>query len=204
MHDATHANPIHAVILVGPPGAGKGTQGRILGTIPGFVHWEAGKVLRSLDPNSEIGKKTKAVVDRGDLLPDELVIEIFRSSLPQREDWSDATLILDGLPRTRGQARMVRSLVDIFLVLHLVAPDAQSLVRRLARRASIEGRQDDVSEQIVRHRLGVYERETAPVLEEFPKDSIVDIDAMRAPAAVTHEILGHILGRRPGSRPAAG
>jgi len=202
---APSGNP--AVILVGPPGAGKGTQGRVLGMIPGFVHWEAGKVLRELDPESDIGRRTGAILARGDLLDDDTVIAVFRESAlrrPQGLGGASALLVLDGIPRTTGQAIRLASLVDVFLVLHLVAPDPDRLVARLALRAQQEGRADDESEAIVRHRFGVYRRETEPVLRQFASDTVVEVDAMREPVMVTYDILGHILERQRRRRiPAA-
>lgn len=195
-----------AVILVGPPGAGKGTQGRVLGMIPGFMHWEAGKVLRELDPDSDIGRRTRAILARGDLLDDDTVVAVFRESALNRQrhpGGASAVLVLDGIPRTTGQAIRLASLVDVFLVLHLVAPDPDRLVARLALRAKQEGRADDESETIVRHRFEVYRRETEPVLQQFASDIVVEVDAMRQPAMVTHDILGNILERQRCRRSAA-
>lgn len=188
-----------ATVLLGPPGAGKGTQGRVLGMIPGFLHWEAGRVLRALDPESEVGRRAREVLARGDLLDDETVIAVFRDSLRAHTAAlapSRPILVLDGLPRTIGQAQRLMSLVDVIVVLHLVAPDPERLVSRLALRAGQEGRADDGSEAIVRHRLEVYRRATEPVLREFPADLVVEIDAMRDAVVVTHDILGRIIERR--------
>jgi adenylate kinase len=188
-----------AVILVGPPGAGKGTQGRVLGMIPGFVHWEAGRVLRDLDPETEIGRRTRTILARGDLLDDDTVVAVFRESVFARRrevDGPSPVLVLDGIPRTTGQAIRLTKLVDVFVVLHLVAHDPDRLVTRLALRARQEGRADDESEAIVRHRFEVYRRETEPVLREFDPGIVVEVDAMREPVVVAHEVLGHIVGRQ--------
>jgi adenylate kinase len=174
--------------------------------IPGFVHWEAGKVLRDLDPESDIGRRTRAILARGDLLDDDTVVAVFReSAFTRRQDVGGPSpvLVLDGIPRTTGQAIRLASLVDVFLVLHLVARDPDRLVARLALRGQLEGRADDESEAIVRHRFEVYRRETEPLLREFAPDIVVEVDAMREPIMVTHDILGHILERQRRRRSAA-
>ena len=129
-----------SVLLFGPPGVGKGTQGGVLGNIPGFFHLAVGDVFRSIDINSPIGKKVYAYSSKGELVPDELTIEIWKKalnayvSLSRYKPWEDL-LVLDGIPRNLNQAELVESDLDILSVIHLACSDQEDMVHRIKRRA---------------------------------------------------------------------
>ena len=183
-----------SVLLFGAPGAGKGTQGKILGKIPGFFHLACGDVFRSLDLSSELGKKFLEYSSRGELVPDDLTIEMWRQNMQAQTVLSlykptIDLLILDGIPRSVAQARALEKYLDVLEVIHLVCPDRDEMVRRMRKRALKENRLDDADEKVIRRRFEVYDRETAPVLACYERAIISEVDAMGSPA----EVLQHVL-----------
>ncbi len=187
------ANTKSAILFIGAPGAGKGTQGETIGNLPGFFHCASGDIFRALDKESELAKKVAEYTSGGNLVPDELTIEIVGSQL---EAWvadgtynpAKETLILDGIPRTVNQAQLLSEVVDIQRVIHLSCPDRESLVQRMKKRALDLGRADDADEQIIRNRFSVYEAETKPILEHYGEEKITNIDAQQHPVQVLQEI----------------
>ena len=158
------------VLLFGAPGVGKGTQGRILGTIPGFYHLSCGDVFRSIDIGSPEGKMIYQYSSRGELVPDELTIKIWRKGLDGRIAVSDYKpredlLILDGIPRSPAQAKLVEEHLQVLRIVHLLCSDEEAMIHRIKRRAIRENRYDDANEEVIRRRFEVYHRETQPVLD---------------------------------------
>ncbi len=189
-----HGRRYRCVPLFGPPGVGKGTQGGILATIPGFFHLSVGDVFRSIDIGSRDGKEVYAHISRGELVPDELTIKIWRkaveayvalSRFKPRED----LLILDGMPRNVQQVKMVEEYLEIHRIIFLKCSDEEDMVHRIRRRAIRENRTDDANEDVIRHRFEVYHRVTAPVLEKYDPAVIHEVDANGSPAEVLHSIL---------------
>jgi adenylate kinase len=190
------ASPVRykTILLFGAPGAGKGTQGKILGKVPGFFHLACGDVFRSLDMSSELGKSFIEYSSRGELVPDELTIEMWRQNMHAQTVLSlykptTDLLILDGIPRSVKQAEELERYIDVLRVIHLVCPDRDEMVRRMRKRALKENRLDDADEKVIRRRFDVYDRETAPVLACYPKEIVFDVNAMGSPA----EVLDHVL-----------
>jgi adenylate kinase len=188
------ASRYKTVLLFGAPGAGKGTQGKILGKIPGFYHLACGDVFRSLDVNSDLGRKFVEFSSRGELVPDSLTIEMWRQNIHAQTVLSiykphADLLILDGIPRSVAQAQAMDKHIDVLKVIHLVCPDIGQMVERMKRRAIKENRLDDADEKVIRRRFEVYERETRPVLEHYPKTVIKEVNALGSPA----EVLEHVL-----------
>lgn len=187
-----------SVLLFGPPGAGKGTQGRVLGTIPGFFHLSCGDVFRSLDIGSPEGREFDRYSSQGNLVPDELTLKIWYKGLMGRIAVSDYKpredlLILDGIPRNASQAALLEEYVDVLGVVHLVCSDETAMIHRMKRRAIRENRIDDANEQVIRHRFEVYRAETKPVLEHYPTEMIHEVDAMGSPAEVLWRILDCVI-----------
>ena len=183
-----------AILLFGAPGSGKGTQGKILGSIPGFYHSACGDVFRSLDLQSEMGRRFWEFSSRGELVPDELTVKLWKNFIKGMEMVNQfhpetEILILDGIPRNKEQAKLLEETLDVVKVIYLVCADMKKMVERLRRRALKENRFDDASEQVIQHRLEVYERETKPVLEHYPADKIAKIDATMNQLAVLSDIL---------------
>lgn len=187
-----------AIILLGAPGAGKGTQGKILGTIPRFFHCECGNVFRSLDTRTPLGQKFVEYSSRGELVPDELTVELWKT---QVSNWSDMHvykpdidyLVLDGIPRNVEQAQFMSDFIQVEQVFHLSCPDRSELARRMRKRALKDNRMDDANEIVIQRRIATYEEETKPILAYFPSDIICEIDATKPPVQVINQITSVIL-----------
>ncbi len=163
-----------SILLFGAPGAGKGTQGKILGTIPNFFHFACGDVFRNLTTDSSIGRIFIEYSSRGELVPDEPTIELWRQFIANSESGgrfqpSQDILVLDGIPRNVRQAEMLKDTLDVRAIFFLRCKNMKRLVERLQRRALRENRLDDANLRIIRHRLKTYERETKPVINFYGK-----------------------------------
>lgn len=192
MPDAS--NKFRTVLLFGAPGVGKGTQGKILGCIPGFFHLSCGEVFRTLDTSSPLGKTFLAFSSKGELVPDDVTIQMWHENLKARTILSDYKpkadlLVLDGIPRSVNQAELLSEHIDVLAVIHLTCKDKEEMIRRLRRRALKENRVDDAREDVIRKRWDVYEKETFPVLNHYPKKLIHNVDAIGSPAVVLMHVL---------------
>jgi adenylate kinase len=181
------------VLIFGPPGAGKGTWGGILGKIPGLFHFASGDMFRSLSPDSELGKMALESIRRGELVPDKEALTLWRAQMQNLVTVGTFnpdvhTLILDGVPRTPAQADDVEDDLDIRLILFLDCPDRDLLVQRLYGRALIEHRVDDANEEIIRRRFQVYDEQTNVTLEHYPKDLIQMVDVSQSPHKIMLDI----------------
>lgn len=182
------------ILLFGAPGAGKGTQGKILGSIPGFYHLSCGEVFRTLDMASELGRTFMKFSSKGKLVPDDATIKMWHQNMHARTVLSDYKphadiLILDGIPRNVNQARLLDNHLNVLQVIHLVCPNKEEMIKRLRRRALKENRIDDAKEEVIRNRWDVYEKETFPVLEYYPSRIIKEVDATGSPGRVLEHIL---------------
>lgn len=192
------ADRYQTVLLFGAPGVGKGTQGRILGTIPGFFHLSCGEVFRSLDIHSPEGKTVYETTSRGNFVPDDLTIKIWRKSLEGQAALSnykphEDLLVLDGLPRNLNQVELVKEHIDVRRIIHLVCSDEESMMHRIRRRAIRENRVDDASESIIRRRFDIYREQTQPVLDSYPRELIAQVDALGSPAEVLMSVLKELI-----------
>jgi adenylate kinase len=189
------------ILLFGPPGSGKGTQGKMLGTLPGFIHIACGQVFRSIDLNSEVGKIFLKYSSKGELVPDDFTVRLWKEHIdklvhtgPFKPD-SDV-LVLDGIPRNIHQAEMLDEHIDVIkLVVLRAVRNRQEMLRRLKSRALKENRLDDANEETIHHRLEVYDNESKPVIDFYPAGLHVDVDALQSPIEVAHDIMSAILGR---------
>lgn len=182
------------VLLFGAPGAGKGTQGAILGRIPGFYHCSCGDVFRNIDITSDLGRQFYEHSSRGELVPDEVTVKMWAQAihahtiLGQYKPKADL-LVLDGIPRTVEQSKLIEQYVEVLQIIYLVCTDEHEMIHRLRRRALKENRHDDADEKVIRRRWEVYKKETAPVLSQYPKDMIHEVEAVGSPAKILHDIL---------------
>ena len=189
-----------SILLFGPPGVGKGTQGQILGSIPGFFHLATGDMFRSLDKESEIGMEFTRYSSQGLLVPDFLTVRLWLQHVEQliaRELYNPEVdvLLLDGIPRSVPQAESMKEYIDPCIIIHLVCEDLSEMVRRMQKRATEQGRPDDADESVIRKRFEVYSEQTAPVLACYDRSIISDIDALGTQAEVLLRVLSAVLPR---------
>ena len=176
-------------LLIAPPGAGKGTQATRICSHFEIEHISTGDIFRAaVDAGSDLGRIVRGYLSRGDLVPDDIVGVIVRDAVTGAMG-STGGFLLDGFPRTVPQAEAAHALaVELGLTAHAVitfeVPRAV-LLERLMSRAAAEGRSDD-NEETIRHRLEVYDRQTAPLLDYYEgRDVLVRIDANRTVDEVT-------------------
>jgi adenylate kinase len=179
------------VIILGPPGAGKGTQASRIAEDAEIPHIATGDIVRAIkDQDTELGREVKAVYDRGDLVSDELIIQLIRDRLSKRD--TERGFVLDGFPRTLPQAEDLDALLEeldrgVAVVLHFQVSDDVA-VERLHGRAVAEGRSDDTTD-VIRHRLDVFHEQTEPVVEHYRTQGIlVGIHADRTVDEVFAEV----------------
>lgn len=185
------------ILLFGAPGAGKGTQGKILGTIPNLFHCACGDVFRNLPIESEIGRTFIEYSSRGELVPDGPTVKLWRQTIDGmtktgRFNVKTDTLVLDGIPRNVDQARILKDTLDVVAIFFLRCMKPENLIRRLQRRAIRENRLDDASLETIEQRLKTYEKETKPVLNYYGRRLVHRIDADQSPVKVLSDILRHI------------
>jgi len=179
------------ILLLGPQGAGKGTQGKLISREYGLPHIATGDILRAaIAVGSELGRKAEPVLKSGQLVPDDLMIELIRDRLTHVD--TERGFVLDGFPRTAVQAEALdERLSDIDRPLGVVfefqLPEEMA-VERLLRRAQEEGRADDTPEAI-RTRLGLYHEQTAPLVEHYrARGILVPLHADRPVEDVFEEV----------------
>jgi adenylate kinase len=202
----TDKSPLHeadgicyqAVMLVGPPGVGKGTQGKLLAQIPGIFHVSSGDMFRELDINSKCGQIFQEYASVGKLVPDDITIKIWQDYMavkvreglytPERD-----LLILDGIPRNIIQAALIDRYITVFKVIFMVCEDREVMFRRIRGRSLKEHRIDDSEEVVVRYRWDLYKRDTEPMIDHYPQEMIRIIDADTTAADVLHQILSTLV-----------
>jgi adenylate kinase len=181
------------ILVLGPQGSGKGTQAQRIKAMYGVPHIATGDMLREMrELDTPVARELRAVLDRGDLVNDELMIDLIRERLSRGD--TVGGFVLDGFPRTMPQAEALDDLLrelgrDLDVVFDFQVPDRAVLLERLLARASEQARSDDTPEAIQR-RLELYDRETAPLVEYYRthQANVVGIHADRTVDEVFHEI----------------
>ena len=183
------------IILLGPPGAGKGTQAKILEEAHGIVQLSTGDMLRSsVASESKLGQQAKAVMDSGDLMPDDIMTKIISQRI-ERTDCMNG-FILDGFPRTPEQAKTLEAMLEysnkvLNFVIEIVVDD-EILVDRIKSRAdemSEEDRRTDDNVETLRKRLSVYHEQTAPILPFYREKGLLKhVDGMKSIGEVSNNI----------------
>jgi adenylate kinase len=182
------------VLLFGAPGAGKGTQGKILGTVPNFYHCACGDVFRNLRIDNELGRIFIDYSSRGELVPDEATVRLWKQSIQGSQSLGHFnpekdTLVLDGIPRNVQQAQMLQDSLDVRAVFYLTCGDFDKLVERLQRRALRENRLDDANLAVIRNRLQTYDKETKPLLDFYGPELVHTFDSTQTPVNVLRDLL---------------
>ena len=186
------------LLLVGPPGAGKGTQAAILAETYGVPAISTGDIFRNNVANeTPLGLQVKAIVEAGEYVPDSLTNDIVADRL--REPDARSGFLLDGYPRTPDQVdeldRILAAENAALDVVVLLVADADVVVARLLKRATEQGRLDD-TEDIIRHRMDVYVEQTSPIIDGYDKrDLVVRVDALGAVDEVTARIVDALAQR---------
>lgn len=185
------------VLLIGPPGSGKGTQGTKLAEHLGVQHIAAGDLLRAeVSSGSPIGKRVQDLMARGELVPDLIILALLLPAAIHAVD--QGGYVLDGYPRSVPQAELTRDLADTLelradTVIYLDVPE-EELVSRILARAESEGRADD-TEEVVKNRLQVFHDATRPLVDYFGDRGILQVvDANQPIEKVTEAVLA-IVGR---------
>lgn len=180
------------MLIVGPPGAGKGTQSKRISEELNIVAISTGDIFReNIKGETDLGKEAKKYVDAGELVPD----SVTNRMVEDRLTWNDAAegFLLDGYPRNLSQVAAfdeISSRLDVKLdvVLELTA-DTEELTSRLVQRAETDGRTDD-NEDVIRHRLEVFEKETAPMIDEYRNRGLLQqVDGLGEVATVNARIM---------------
>lgn len=182
------------ILLFGAPGSGKGTQGKILGTVPNLFHFACGDAFRNLRIEDPMGRLFVEYSSKGQLVPDEPTIALWAknikaSTLDGEFNPAHDTLVLDGIPRNVNQAEMLKDTLDVKAVFFLSCADQNKMIERLQRRALRENRLDDANLEVIKQRLDTYERETKPVLDFYGAKIVHTIDATQPPIDVLRKIL---------------
>jgi adenylate kinase len=165
--------------------------------MPGYFHCACGDVFRSLDPASETGQEFAKYSKSGSLVPDELTVRLWRQAIHEKiasrqYNPDKQLLLLDGIPRTLEQAHLLSPDLDVRAVINLFCNDVEQIVQRLSKRAKLENRADDTDIEIIRHRIDVYEEQTAPLLSYYTRGKVYRVNATRPAEAVTADILAAI------------
>ena len=183
-----------ALLIFGPPGAGKGTQSRFLREVAGLCHLSSGDIFRGLSPHSAASKVCRQYTSAGLLVPDEITMQICRQYIlgliatnryfPEKQ-W----LLLDGFPRTLEQAQILEDYLDVKKIFLLDVAHRDVLLERLKKRGAIEKRQDDQKDDVLRKRMEEYDQQTLAALAHYPKSLIAKVNADQLPLAVFRDLL---------------
>jgi len=194
------------LLIVGPQGSGKGTQGIRIAEAFGIPAISTGDVFRgAVAAGTDLGRQVKAIIEAGDLVPDELTSAVVRERLSEPD--AEGGFLLDGYPRNLVQVMHLDEFLEgvdeaLDAVIELDVPRDESIAR-IARRAAEQGRSDD-TEEVIANRLAIYERETAPILDIYRTRGIVDrIDGVGTLDEITDRIIASLQARGLGRGAAA-
>lgn len=181
-----------AILIFGPPGSGKGTQSSYLSDFDQIYHLSSGEVFRKLDPSSRWGQIAKKFADKGELLPDDITMQIIQNHIDGLIKSSELypksqMLLLDGIPRTVQQAEILDTFVEV-IGLIVIQVEESTLQQRILKRSQLEQRKDD-SIEVFQKRMQIYREITANLLNYYPKELQVLINGEAEPMVVHKEIL---------------
>jgi len=183
------------IALFGVPGAGKGTQSKLLSEKLGLIHISTGEIIRrEIQSGTDCGKKAKEIITRGELLADDIIFKMFEKELQRL--MNPAGFLFDGFPRTVKQAKLFNDLLSTLnlkldALMELLISEEESL-KRLMKRAEIEGRLDD-NPEVIRERFRQYKSKTAPIADYYKKKNLyIRIDGLRSIEEINQEIVENI------------
>ena len=165
------------IILFGPPGAGKGTQAKMLCEKYNLLHLSTGAILRDeIRKNSELGRSVKEIIESGKLVSDEIIIKILNLAVENNKEGSLSGYLFDGFPRNIDQANLLSNLLDSLKIkidcILLIEVDEPILLERILSRKKIEGRSDD-NKETLESRIQVYSQETEPLIEHYSLNHVI-------------------------------
>ena len=182
------------ILLFGYPGSGKGTQGKILSALPGFHHVAMGDILRSVTPSHPSHERMQSFLRRGDLVPDDLVMDLFFRYIDDLKPSPEDFLVIDGVPRSARQTELLNQRVQVSKIFKLSVYDERIVTERLRGRARAQNRPDDASDEVIQHRLNVYRQETESCIRSYPGTILTRIQANQ-PIFDVHLDIMHALGK---------
>jgi adenylate kinase len=188
------ARKYRSIIIFGPPGAGKGTLGKVLSSAGNHCHLSSGDIFRGLSPESPAGKIYHSYAAKGHLVPDDVTISIWHHYVEgliatNRYFPHEQLLLLDGIPRTPLQTTLLDAYVDVLHLIVLEVSNVEELIKRMKRRGIIEKRMDDFDEGVLRTRIQVYNETTAQLLKHYPSSKISRFNADQRPIEVLRDVL---------------
>lgn len=191
------SRPYRSILLLGPPGSGKGTLGKLLSSAGNHFHLSSGDIFRGLSPESPAGKLYHSYAGKGHLLPDDVTLGIWHHFVEgliatNRYFPHQQLLLLDGIPRTINQAELLENYIQIMHIIVLETKNVDILIKRMKRRALIERRADDMDETVLETRMRVYVEDTHKLLEHYPSNLISRFNADQRPLEVLRDVLAKL------------
>jgi adenylate kinase len=185
---------LRAILLFGYPGSGKGTQGKILSVLPGFHHVAMGDILRGLTPANPLFGQVQTYLKAGNLVPDELCLDLFKHHIDSLKPEEEDFLLVDGLPRNARQVELLNKIVRVIRIFKLSVYDENLVIDRMRKRALRQGRSDDASDETIQRRLSVYRLETESCIRTYPGTLLTRIHANQPMFDVHFDII-HALAK---------